>query len=136
MIDYAAINYTAVLVAAIASFLLGAIWFSPPVFGPAWLRALGKTKEEVCGRQRYALAITAVTTWITAYVLAVIMLGLKIASAWGGAIAGLSIGVGIVATSMLSDYLFCNFRIKLFFIQAGHRVIYLVIMGAILGAWR
>ena len=138
MIDYSTINYLAVLVAAIAGFVLGGVWFAPQVFGTVWLKALGKKKEEMCSGNspKKAMAITAVTTWITAYVLAVLIVALNISSAWGGAIAGLSIGLGIVATSMYSDSLFCNWPFKLVLIQAGHRVVYLSLMGGILAAWR
>lgn len=37
---------------------------------------------------------------------------------------------------MYSDSLFCNWPFKLILIQAGHRVVYLALMGAILGAWQ
>ena len=41
-----AINYWAVLVAAVAYMILGAIWYSPILFGSAWMRLIGKTKEQ------------------------------------------------------------------------------------------
>jgi hypothetical protein len=136
MIDYSTINYLAVLVAAIAGFVLGGAWFAPPVFGTAWLKALGKKKEDMCGGSaKKAMVITAITTWVTAYVLAVLIVGLGITTAMGGAIAGLSIGVGIVATGSYSDSLFCSWPFRLILIQAGHRVASLALMGAILAAW-
>jgi len=138
MIDYSTINYLGVLVAAIAGFVLGGVWFAPPVFGAAWMKALGKKKEEMCSGNspKKALILTAFTTWITAYVLAVLIVALNISSAWGGAIAGFSIGLGILATSSYSDSLFCNWPFRLILIQAGHRIASLALMGAILAAWR
>ena len=38
------INYWAVLVAGVAYMVLGAIWYTPALFGNAWLKAIGKTK--------------------------------------------------------------------------------------------
>jgi hypothetical protein len=138
MTDYAAINYLAVLIAAVVGFALGGAWFAQPVFGAAWLKALGKTKEQICsgGSPRNALILTAITTLVTAYVLAVFIQALGITTALGGALVGLSIGIGIVATSMYSDSLFCNWPFRLILIQAGHRIVYLSLMGGILGAWR
>jgi hypothetical protein len=137
MIDYSTINYLAVLVATIAGFALGGVWFSPPVFGAAWMTALGKKKEEMCGSSpRNALVITAITTLVTAYVLAVFIYALGITNAVGGALVGLSIGIGIVATSMYSDSLFCKWPFRLILIQAGHRIVYLALMGGVLGGWR
>lgn len=138
MTDYASINYLAVLVAAVAGFVLGGAWFAQPVFGAAWLKALGKTKEQICsgGSPMKAMSITAVTTLVTAYVMAVFIQALHIANAFGGTLVGLSLGIGIVATSMYSDSLFCQWPFKLLLIQAGHRIVYLALMGGILGGWQ
>jgi Protein of unknown function (DUF1761) len=35
------LNWLAVLVAALAYFVLGGIWYAPPVFGKAWMAAAG-----------------------------------------------------------------------------------------------
>ena len=56
-------------------------------------------------------------------------------SALTGAAAGAFFGITLVATAMLSDSLFCGTGWPLYFIQAGYRVTYLVVMGAILGGW-
>jgi hypothetical protein len=47
MLDFANINYLAVLVAALAAYFFGALWYSSVLFGNTWLRALGKSKEEL-----------------------------------------------------------------------------------------
>jgi len=36
---FAKINYPAVLVAALSTFILGGLWYSPILFGKAWMRA-------------------------------------------------------------------------------------------------
>ena len=36
-----------VLVAAVAVFVLGALWYSPILFGKAWVRAHGYTEEQM-----------------------------------------------------------------------------------------
>ena len=136
MTDYAAISYLAVLVAAIAGFALGGLWYSPAMFLSVWMKALGKKKEELCGSSTAKpMAVTALTTLVTAYVLSLFIHGIGATNLMGGLLTGLSVGIGFVATSMLSDYLFCNFSIRLFLIQAGFRVVSLTLMGAILGAW-
>jgi len=38
---------TAILLSALLSFMLGFIWYSPKVFGTAWLNATGKSKAEI-----------------------------------------------------------------------------------------
>lgn len=34
-------NYTALIVAAVVSFIIGAIWYSPMLFGKVWMKASG-----------------------------------------------------------------------------------------------
>ena len=41
------INYVAVLVAAVGSFLLGGLWYSPALFGKAWQREAGLSDEQL-----------------------------------------------------------------------------------------
>ncbi|MBA2527542.1 MAG: DUF1761 domain-containing protein, partial [Pyrinomonadaceae bacterium] len=39
--DFSTINYFAVLAAALSTFVLGGLWYSPLLFGKAWMRANG-----------------------------------------------------------------------------------------------
>jgi hypothetical protein len=45
------------------------------------------------------------------------------------------LGLGIVAMTMLSDALFSGWGTRLYLIQVSYRALYLVVMGAICGAW-
>jgi hypothetical protein len=36
--DFSTINYLAVLVAALSTFVLGGLWYSPMLFGKAWMQ--------------------------------------------------------------------------------------------------
>lgn len=40
------INYLAVIVCALASMIIGSLWYGP-LFGKAWMKEVGKTKEEL-----------------------------------------------------------------------------------------
>lgn len=73
------INYTLVLVAAFVQFVLGAVWYSPLMFGKIWMKIMGAdglSKEELAQSEKemrpfYALqfVLTLVTTFCLAYVL-------------------------------------------------------------------
>ena len=41
------INWIAVVVAAVGSFLLGGLWYSPAMFGKVWQREAGLTDEQL-----------------------------------------------------------------------------------------
>jgi Protein of unknown function (DUF1761) len=40
-------NFIAVLVASLASLLIGYVWYNPKVFGSIWMREAGLTEEEL-----------------------------------------------------------------------------------------
>jgi len=42
MLEFTGLNWLAILVATVAGFALGGIWYGP-LFGDTWLAALGKT---------------------------------------------------------------------------------------------
>ena len=44
------VNYFAVLVAALVTFVIGGIWYSPAVFGKAWMQENGFTEESLKNR--------------------------------------------------------------------------------------
>src|SRR5687768_11611261 len=63
--DASKVNYLAALVAALSSFLIGGLWYSPILFAKAWMRETGLTDEQ--------LRSGVVRTFATAFVLSLVM---------------------------------------------------------------
>lgn len=135
MVDLASTNLWAILLATVVGYALGALWYAPPVLGNRWMAALGKSREQL-GSPLVPMTVQFLATIVVAIVLAVVVVRFG-AITWieGGAI-GLALSVGLVATSMLSDWLFCRFNMSLYWIQSGYKITHITVMGAILGAWR
>ena len=131
------VNYAAVLVAAVVNFMLGALWYSPALFANGWVRLIGRNMEEM---KRNANPMSYVAAFgcsvAMAYVLALFNAGRKSDSMLKGAYAGLLLGAGVVATSMLTSYLFEQRPMQLYLINAGYFLVGLMAMGAVLGAWK
>jgi hypothetical protein len=134
MLNYMALNWQAILVATIAGFVLGGLWYGP-VFGRAWADALGKRPEDI-RPSPLPFIVSFITALVTATVLALLIGGLGIVRVVDGTILGLVVGIGFIATAMGSDSAFCGWGLKLFLIQSGYRVTYSALMGAILTWWR
>jgi len=128
------INLISILVASVAGMMLGAFWYSPIAFGNAWMKSIGKTEDEL-GSATGPMVGSVVACVMTAVSLSVVIALAGIGTVAGGAALGCLIGVGIVFPALLSDSLFCGWGNQLLMIQAGYRVLYAVVMGAIIGGW-
>ncbi len=133
MLEFTGLNWWAVAAATVAAFALGWLWYGP-LFGQAWLKALGKTADELEPSPQ-PFIITFFTTLLTCIVLAGLMNSLGMMNLSGGLMLGAITGIGFIATSAASDSAFCGWGLPLFLMQAGYRVIYNLLMGAILGVW-
>lgn len=132
---FVGINYFAVLTAAVISFLLGGLWYSPVLFGRTWLAGIGK-REDQLGSPIPAMVINLVAAFVTAIVIAALVSGLNLQAPGEAVVLGLAIGIGVVAASMASDFAFNRFPISLFFVEAGYRVVLTVLMSVVLTLWR
>ncbi len=133
MFDFTSLNWLAILAATVASFVLGYLWYGP-IFGKAWLAALGKTADEIKPSPT-PFIITFFTTLITCIAMAVILSMLQVTSLHGGALLGLAVGLAFIACSTISDGAYCGWSWSLVAIQSGYRTVYCVLMGMVLAVW-
>jgi hypothetical protein len=132
---FGSINYLAVIVAALSSFIIGWIWYGP-LFGKSWMRLHGFTEKDL-KEGTLSMPVIMIVNYI-ATALAALAIAMFIgpeANAGFGIFAGLMIAVFWIGTSRLNDVLYERKPWGLFFINVGYTLIIYVIMGAILGAW-
>lgn len=134
MLELTGLNWLAILVATVIGFAIGGLWYGP-LFGDAWLAALGKTADQIQPSPT-PFIISFFTALITAVVLALFINALNVSTLGGGVQIGLLVGIGFIATAMASDSAFGDTGLNLWLIQSGYRVLYSVVMGAILAVWR
>lgn len=133
------INFLALAVAAIASFALGSVWYSPVLFGKSWQNAVGLSDDSLAkGNMAIIFGSSFILISLMNFGLAVILQGHagRDVTALSGALYGFLIGLFFVATSIGINMLYQRKSFTLWAIDAGYQVIYLAISGAILGAWR
>ncbi|QKJ29850.1 DUF1761 domain-containing protein [Mucilaginibacter mali] len=127
------INWLAVIVAALSSFMVGGIWYSPKVFGNTWMKDTGLSQDEIRkGNKARAFGMTAFFSLIMSANLAAF---LAAPTTTTGAQAGFLAGVWTFSAIAIHS-LFELRSWRLIFINGGYSVVSLVLMGAILGAWR
>jgi hypothetical protein len=130
------VNWLAVVAAALSSFALGGLWYSPAVFGRAWMRENNLSEERLkrAGTGR-AFGFSFVFSLAMSANLALFLAEPKTTAAWGAA-AGFLAGFGWVALGIAVIALFERRSWKYIFINGGYMTLAFVLMGLILGAWR
>jgi hypothetical protein len=132
-IDLSAINYLAVLVAAVSIFVVGGLWYSL-AFARPWRAASGVTQEKTREGSQVAKFGGAFLLSLLASLVLAMFIG-KDAGAAFGLLAGLFAAVGWVAPFLGIYYLFERRPFAHFAVNAGYAVVSLSGMGLILGAW-
>ena len=133
------VNWIALIVAAIVAFALGALWYSNAMFGRQWMAAHGHTPEKLAAMQSSmgkTYAFSFVTYLITAMVIALLIGLTGGASLVGGVVIAVLAWLGCGFPIGLNANLFSGKPASAFMIDAGYQLIYMIIMGAIIGAWR
>lgn len=129
------INYVPVIVAAVVAMILGGIWYTPAVFGNAWMRAIGKGKESMAGSHASMLWML-VATLVMSYVLAHFIGYAGASTPWEGAQVGAWLWLGFIVPMGLSRVLFEKLSMQAFWINVLYYLVSIAVMGAILAGWQ
>jgi hypothetical protein len=134
--DFSTLNHAAVIVASLATFFLGALWYSPVLFGKAWAKENKFTDEEIKSVSKARmLGWSLLFSVIMAYNLALFLNDTNTDLAWG-ATAGFLVGFGWVFMSIGIIGVFENRSWKYIWINGGYKITAFTIMGLIIGGWR
>jgi len=131
------VNVISVFIAAIASTVIGIVWFSPALFGKAWMKLSGiSTKDMEKAKQNMTSGYLGsfIAALVTAYVLGVFLNLTKTTNALDGAILGGWAAIGFVATTTLSKVLWEGKPLSLYLISNAHVFIAFIVMGWILAS--
>ncbi|MEI8048028.1 MAG: DUF1761 domain-containing protein [Bacteroidota bacterium] len=134
--NFATLNWLAIIVSTLAFFGFGAVWYSPLAFGKMWMKETGITAEAATKVNMVkTMGLTLVFSFIMALNLALFMNSPEIGASQG-AMYGFFTGFGWIAMAIFvsGQYEFRSTRYML--INAGYNVVGLTIMGLILGAWK
>jgi hypothetical protein len=132
--NFHTLNLWSVLAAAVSAFVLGGLWYSPFAFGRAWKRA-NRFESDPPAAGGKVFAIAFVLSLVMALNLAMFLNDPKTNLAWG-ATAGFLAGFGWVAMGIGIVSLFERRPLSYVLVNGGYLTAALVIMGAVLGAWR
>jgi uncharacterized protein DUF1761 len=134
--SFAGINHLAVIIAALAAFGLGSVWYM--VLSKPWLRATDKTAAEL-KKEGPAKALPFVVCLLALFVMAWMLAGLMghigNITVRGGMITGAFVWTGFVITTMGVNHTFGGQKPMLTLIDGLYWLAVLVLMGAVIGAF-
>lgn len=133
------ISYLAVVVAAIVSYGVGALWHSPVGFGKYWMKLMGFTNESMRSMPltpAQAMSIGFVVYLITAYVLALFMSMTNAFTIYTALELGFWIWLGFLSPTLMNAWLWEGKSLKLFGFNALYALVSIEVMAIVLGLWQ
>jgi len=131
-------NYWAIAVAAIACFLFEAGWYT--IFMQQWLEGIGRTRQWLESAAGYNPTVQFGTALVAAAVIAAAISRITQLTGPQTALRGIKVAamlwVGFVLTTVATEYVFEVRTLKLLGINAGFWLLGMMLMGAIVGAWK
>jgi hypothetical protein len=131
------INYWAVLGAAVASMVIGMLWYGP-LFGKQWMKMMGFTPKSIKKMKltpKAAMTMGFIGTLVTAYVLSNFVDVLGIITFGGAAQFAFWAWLGLVAPIELGTFLWEGKDFKLFVLNAAYWLVNLIVMSGIVAVW-
>lgn len=130
--DLFAVNWLGVVLAALAGFVVGGIWYGP-VMGKKWMGAVGLTEEQIKqGNMGLiyggAFAFSLLASWTLAHTFQSygqdFTFMVKVMTAFG-------VALGFIVPAIGTNYLFSQKSKVLFFIDAGYWLLFYIAMGCV-----
>jgi hypothetical protein len=128
--EFAGMNYMAVIVAAIAGYAFGSVYYM--TLAKPWMAAARLTKEDVKPAP-LPFIIAFVAQLVMAYILAGLIGHVGSHDIGGGILSAVFVWLGFVVTSMLVNHQFQGQKPMLTVIDSAHWLGVMVIMGAVIG---
>lgn len=128
------VNWIAVVLAALAGFLVGGIWYGP-IMGKRWMGAVGLTEDQIKSGNMGAIyggafAFSLLASWTLAHTFASYMMDMSLAVK---TMTAFGVALGFILPAIGTNYLFSQKSKTLFFIDAGYWLLFYTAMGIVHG---
>lgn len=132
-------NYWAILVAAVATILLGGLWYSA-LFARTWARLHSYSPEKLKEMQAKRppavfFGVMLVSYLLVALVMAMLINAFKIESSGEGMFLAFLLWLGPVLPIAATAYIAYDKPIGCYVLDGSFQLVFLLMMGAIIGGW-
>jgi hypothetical protein len=129
-------HHLALILTAIIQWFIGAIWYSPVLFGRPWLARADKSHATKEGNEIPGIIAFGVVCLIVSYVILYFLRLTGEAGLAHGGFMGLMLWAGFVAAPLFALYINERRSFRHYFINAGYWLVALIVGGAVLGRLR
>lgn len=133
------VNYVAIMVAVLASMVVGSVWYALPVFGRVWMKLALVDQKEATKNGWRPIIVAIITSFVTAYVLAHVA---YLSNYYFGnsflqdsLTTAFWLWLGLTAARFVTHDAFECRPLKLTLINIAHEFLTLMAMGVIIGAF-
>ena len=135
LFDY--INWIAVAVAALAYFVLGALWYSKILFAPKWIAYLKIDVNDPNAKKGMGLMFggSLVMMFVSSLGLAILSSRLELSGWMSGVKLGAFVGVCFCITTIAINYLYEKKPLGLLLINGGYQLVGNIIAAVIICSW-
>ena len=123
----------------LSAMVVGFLWYSPWLFGTAWSKSMGMSEKEMAKGRATVVPILLIVSLLTAYVLSLFTVYFQHYTSDGAVMSGLDTAllgfVGLAGTALLAHGLWEPKGRTALYINLGNRLVTLVVMGLIIGAF-
>ncbi len=129
------IPYLALIVGAVASFLLGMLWYSPFLFGPTWAQAHGFSEEKMKmmhSETFMAHIIGFITVFVTGFIIWQLLGMMNIQTIQSALWVGFLLWLGFPAAQGLMSTQYSGKPFNVFLIDTGYQLAYILTLCAVI----
>lgn len=132
-----AVNYLAIVAAAVVAMVVGGLWYSPLLFGRQWMALTGRDPEQMKGAPPMKeMFVEFLSALLTSYVLAVLVATTGIYTLAGGLMLGFWLWLGFYTPTLLAPVLWERRPLNLFFLNASQRFVTILLIAGIIVLWQ
>lgn len=128
-----------VILAALSAMFVGAIWYSPALFGKQWSKIIGLSDKEMKQKRNSVMGLLVLVSLVTAYVLSlfIVYFHAYVGGSWlkAGIDTSILAWLGFAATAVIAHGAFEPRDKQLLYINVGNRLVTLFVMGLIIAAF-
>ena len=125
-----------VVLAIVASMIVGSVWYSPLAFGNRWMELAGITEERMKKNGPKAMVVMVFCVIVTVLTMQYLFSVAGVSSVAEGMMLAVAAWLGFVGCTQLMHGMFEGKRLELILISALYQLANFLVIGAILSAGR